>query len=1272
MQHSPRGRTKRRLLATAAVVAVTASLPGITGVLGAHAAPSATGIVQPATRVGTTVEVTLVTGDIVAVTTAADGRQSVDARAADGTSKVFQTFGEPNGDLYVYPSDVTDAVASGAVDKRLFNVTQLVKDGYGDNRSAELPVIVSYAEQLSATTLKQRADALPASERGPVVDRLDMAGVRVEKSGAKAFWQAVKPVTKQPVKGRAVTAPAASRVAKLWYDGKVTATLDKSVPQIGAPEAWAAGYDGKGTKVAVLDTGIDPQNADVKDRIVKTASFVDGQTVQDGNGHGTHVAATIAGSGANADGRFKGVAPAADLIIGKVLDNSGSGGYAGILAGMEWAANEGADVVSMSLGGPATAGGDVMTEAVDRLSASTGTLFVIAAGNAGPGATTIGSPGTADSALTVGAVDKSDVLASFSSRGPRKGDYAIKPEITAPGVGIVAARAAGTTLGTPVNAYYTSLNGTSMATPHVAGAAAILAQRHPDWSGQRIKNALTAHAKPAPAYTAYQQGNGRVDIPAALDPKLELSGSGDFGLIEWQEGAYEKETRTITLSNPTGTDTTVTLTSEFGTALPAGSLTLPAQPVTVPAGGTAEVPVVLDPTNVAVGEHTGRVVATTAGGATAHTVVGFTKEPRRYGLTLDFKDRRGGTPDRVMYQLLGLDNNHFESVTFYSGHQELRLPAGKYTLTGQLNSRGGGKSSVPYATDLFTVAEIDLSDKDGSVTVDGTKATDFRAITPDEKRALENSEISHQLTRTTESRRRSMTGVAGLVNWSDQHFGAIPAAKPTTGDLWTSFYQSRREPLVRATVTRPDSFTITAKTSSYLERFEGTRSFDVIDVGAGTAADLAGKDLRGKAALLHVDSTLSASAQARAVEAAGASAIVLVPNNDSPQGVLVLGVTIPHIATSHADGDKLAASLVKGRTTVSLKGVKEAGYSYAGQWDFNNGIPADLNVTAGARDFAKIRNSFHTDGTDRVGYYTMHSWGPYPMTSFRSMQFLQQGHQRDDYVYAAPTVTYGQNLMLSTTYGAATLAETAKSYRPLQTTQESWSEPAMHPSNWTSFACNFCRTDVGTVFGGQAGGDSDPDHYLKGGRARAWTYYRNGEQITGNAQIMVKEKADYLFVEENSRATDYKGITLGTKVRTEYGFSSAAPTSMEVEDCKATVPSATTCAALPVVLLDYGMNTDILNRVPAGDRYSFTVDASRSKGWTGSATMTGAKVSVSYDDGATWQSVDVERIDGDSFRASYRTPKLAAANGFVAVKVEVGDDAGNRTVQTINRAYALK
>ena len=123
------------------------------------------------------------------------------------------------------------------------------------------------------------------------------------------------------------------------------------MPLIGAPEAWAAGYDGTGVTVAVLDTGIDVQPPGPRRPDHGTASFVPGEDVTDVNGHGTHVASTIAGTGAASGGDYKGVAPGADLLVGKVLGGTdGYGQDSWIIAGMEWAAESGADVVNMSLG----------------------------------------------------------------------------------------------------------------------------------------------------------------------------------------------------------------------------------------------------------------------------------------------------------------------------------------------------------------------------------------------------------------------------------------------------------------------------------------------------------------------------------------------------------------------------------------------------------------------------------------------------------------------------------------------------------------------------------------------------------------------------------------------------------------------------------------------------------------------------------------------------------------------------------------------------------
>lgn len=127
------------------------------------------------------------------------------------------------------------------------------------------------------------------------------AALSTEKRQARTFWTTVAPQGR-PSLGEGV--------AKLWLDGRVKASLKESVPLIGAPEAWAAGYDGKGVKVVVLDTGIDVNHPDFAGLIDGTASFVPGEAVTDVNGHGTHVAGTIVGSGAASGGANKGVAPA--------------------------------------------------------------------------------------------------------------------------------------------------------------------------------------------------------------------------------------------------------------------------------------------------------------------------------------------------------------------------------------------------------------------------------------------------------------------------------------------------------------------------------------------------------------------------------------------------------------------------------------------------------------------------------------------------------------------------------------------------------------------------------------------------------------------------------------------------------------------------------------------------------------------------------------------------------------------------------------------------
>ena len=344
----------------------------------------------------------------------------------------------------------------------------------------------------------------------------------------------------------------------MWLDGKRRTTLDRSAAQIGAPAAWDAGFTGTGVTVAVLDSGVDQTHPDLARREIAEQDFSAAPDNVDRAGHGTHVASIVAGNGA----KYRGVADGVSILDGKVLDDSGYGTDSGIIAGMEWAARQGADIANMSLGAPDTPEIDPVEQAVESLSARYGILFVVAAGNSGAGGT-IGSPGSAPSALTVGAVDRENGLADFSSRGPVGGDGPIKPDVTAPGVDIVAARHAEGTFGDPAEDGYTAASGTSMAAPHVAGAAALLAQRHPDWTGAQRRSTLTGSAAPTPGLNAFDQGAGRIDVTRAPDQTVVSEPvTVSFGTLAWPRDDDVPVDKDITYRNLGATDVTLTLAVE--------------------------------------------------------------------------------------------------------------------------------------------------------------------------------------------------------------------------------------------------------------------------------------------------------------------------------------------------------------------------------------------------------------------------------------------------------------------------------------------------------------------------------------------------------------------------------------------------------------------------------------------------------------------------------------------------------------------------------------
>lgn len=262
-------------------------------------------------------------------------------------------------------------------------------------------------------------------------------------------------------------------------------------------------WTGRGIKVAVLDTGMDLNHPDFRGRSITKKSFVPGQTEQDGHGHGTHCIGTACG-GKDVNGRRYGVASESAIFVGKVLSNAGSGATAGIIAGMEWAVTSGCQVISMSLGANINSPSTAYQTAGQRALAA-GCLIVAAAGNnANRSAGNfgfVGQPANSGSIMAVGALDNQLRVANFSARSGTFPGSAV--DIAAPGVAVYSS--------VKMPQRYAIFNGTSMATPHVAGIGALYAQAFRA-RGAQLYQMLVSRARRLPL-DARDVGAGLVQAP---------------------------------------------------------------------------------------------------------------------------------------------------------------------------------------------------------------------------------------------------------------------------------------------------------------------------------------------------------------------------------------------------------------------------------------------------------------------------------------------------------------------------------------------------------------------------------------------------------------------------------------------------------------------------------------------------------------------------------------------------------------------------------------
>ncbi|RSN15531.1 serine protease [Nonomuraea sp. WAC 01424] len=1261
-------------------------------------------------------KITLITGDTVTLSDRG-GAHEVDVDPAarpGGPAPAFLTRATPKG-VYVFPTDAMAAVNAGNVDKELFNVEYLAENGYTDAETKQLPVIVQYPRGQRGA--KAAADALPATTTATDLTSISGAGLQVDKAEAGDFWSAVRA-------GGTAARTLKQGVAKLWLDRKVQVNLAESVPLIGAPQAWAAGFDGTGVKVAVLDTGVDTKHPDLAGVLAETHSFVPGQDVTDGHGHGTHVASTIAGSGSASDGKNKGVAPGAKLLIGKVLDNAGRGESSWLIDGMEWAASSGAKVVSMSIGGGVSDGSDPMSQAVDELTASTGTLFVIAAGNNGPGARTVNTPGTAEAALTVAATTKTDELAGFSSRGPRL-DGALKPDIAAPGFGIVAARAAGTAMGTPVDDYYTSANGTSMATPHVAGAVAILAQRHPDWTAAQYKAALMSTSKQV-GLTVYEEGAGRVDVARAASQQVVATTANlDFG-----DG--KTATKQVTYANLTDQPVTLTLTPTLSDSKrkPIEGALSADKTLAVPAGGTATATVTLDAADLGFGAYGGAITAQ-AGDVRLSTPVGLFIAGPRVTLTVKTIGRDGAplTPTGLdVISVTDSDEQPDGAAVPEPGVVTIRVPPSTYSVM-ELASWIDDDSRTNYA--WLSDPEVNVAE-DTTITLDLRKAGQVRFGTPTPAGPLNNM-VVETYQRTTENGAQ----YAGMLDHSPWDLvWALPTKRVTKGTFRFAQQTTLGQSEVSMSLLGKGMPDIQAVPGMHWEYegvesqnghpgwvpFTGTQDLPVVNVGTGTPEELAGLDLKGKLALLETGLQVTIFGTAcgvpievvqnlRAAGAAGVVAFPSAPSEAMPRCSLPLPISqtpftgelkelgIANVSLSARDGAAVRDRLAKGPVTIRVTGTLDTPFTYALKEYQEGRIPESLNHTYKRNQLAQV-DVVHV-APDPATKFSDHRLAWKQDERLFTAQAVELGtwsavgpHTRRDYV--GPLAADVMQLNISVARPSDNTVEVSDVLdiydKPVRTQQRMFAGPRT-PGGYTApdkvyrvpdparpypatlglnTPCDLCRRGdlLFPIFHTMRVNGGLQQHDDMGG-IYSYTYRLTKQDGTDVPLTNINRVP--LFRLPPEKAT-YRLSATSKKINAVWTFTSFRAEKDTVKPGHiCAVVSTEPCRPEPMVTVGFDLDDtlDLRNTVATG-RHRFTVNAGHGPSLEAMPKIAGLKVWASTDDGKTWNPVQLSKKKGGSYTATATYPSRDKTTGTVSLKAEAWDTDGNRVEQTTLKAFGLR
>ncbi|MEU9199835.1 S8 family serine peptidase [Streptomyces sp. NPDC048332] len=1244
--------------ATAAVLAVTVIAPSVAAPQGDAATERPlTGSAAATAKADEPVTVTLVTGDKVLVS--ADGSGNASATALpreDGTVPLVQTR-RSGENLYVYPDSAVKALAAGTVDEELFNVTGLIRQGYDDAHADSVPLIATYA----ADTARSAPATPRGAERGLALPAIDGVALKADKKQTAGFWSDVTGPRSRSTAG----------LKKLWLDRKVEASLDRSTKQIGADLAWAAGYDGKGTRVAVLDTGADAEHPDLKGRITESKNFTDSDTTDDRQGHGTHTLSTVGGSGAASDGKKKGVAPGADLLVGKVLNDSGSGDSSWIIAGMQWAVDQKADVVSMSLGSQTpTDCTDPMSLAAEELGKSKDTLFVIAAGNSGPTLNTVSSPGCAPSVLTVGAVDRDDSTARFSSRGPAIVSHTLKPEIAAPGVDISAAAAGGRGVYA-----YRSMSGTSMATPHVAGAAAIVKERHPDWTAQQVKAALVSSAKSDIPGDVRETGGGRLDVKAAIDTTLTGAPAVQGGTFNWPQDKTDRTTVQIPYTNtgdkPVKLSLTVQgVTGNDGSAVRSSVAALGAKSVTVPAGATVEVPLRLDPAaklqDSQYGDVTGRVLATATGGGKVSTPFSLYVGAETVTLRVKLIDGNGKpATGSSSLDVIGTDTATGERrFNDGSADQVYEVRPGAYFVSGFIVSADPEDATGTLAKSVGYLARPQLNvTKDTVLVLDARKAHRIKVKTED---------------RATETRGATL---AFGRSWDDVwlHSGSISGSgivkdylvdiqgKARDGDFeFDSFWRAYAPQIEKLAVV--GGATLHPVPASYGSvNLDGTGRAALVDAGTGTPGELKAADVTGKIALIRVEDGAPMAIQASDAKAAGAVAVIAHRPSAGPwkPSVGYGAAPLPSLGIQADEAAGLTAALAAGPVELSWKATASSPFVYNLAFPETGTVTSDRTYKVKDKALSTVESTYESMGVKADFVDTLLVARPYgALYGIGAFDTVPAPGKRTEY-YSAGDSTWQQALSSSFPWGELMVDE-FRTYKAGSKRAANWYRGIVVPSaprdNQGEQMLAAERQD--NLIGVAPGFWSDSEHAgIQGsfGDMGGMRLTSGGEVIgesgwpNGVFSVPAEDAAYELTMVTRKFGQPASVWKRSTLTETTWKFRSHRDENVYSQ-------------GIPLLFPGYDLPADGMKTLEAKNGQRIGLSVTGHAGYT-PGKVTAAKVSYSYDGGETWAEAATAQQGG---RWTATVNHADAAGKPVTLRTELTDANGNSVVQTVTDAYAVR